>query len=141
MNTKHTPDMAHTPGPWSFVDATPNCFPSVLIGYRDGLRYSDRSGSDESSYESCRKVINVGPSAEGLAKGIVSNDMDTIVANARLIAAAPNLLAALIALRDEANKIAGRFDVDGKGFAGTAPIWAFIADATDAIAKAKGGAA
>jgi hypothetical protein len=63
---------------------------------------------------------------------------DETEANAQLIAAAPDLLAALIELRDEANKIAEGFDVDGKGFARTAPIWAFIADATDAIAKAGG---
>ena len=59
-------------------------------------------------------------------------------ANANLISAAPDLMAALVALRDEAVKMGEKFNVDGKGFAGTAPIWAYISDATDAIAKATG---
>ena len=60
-------------------------------------------------------------------------------ANAKLIAAAPELLAALKGLRDSAARIAEHFDVDGPGTCGTAPIWGFLQDAQEAIVKAEGG--
>lgn len=52
-------------------------------------------------------------------------------ANARLIAAAPELLEALKGLMKEAVKLA-------ESQPDNAPIWAWIDDASDAIAKAKG---
>lgn len=51
--------------------------------------------------------------------------------NAELIAAAPELLAALSGLMAQAVKDAEQYATDG-----SEPIWAFIADASDAIAKA-----
>ena len=54
-------------------------------------------------------------------------------ANARLIAAAPDLLNALKALMQRSAKDAEHYAPDGNE-----PIWAFISDASDAIAKADG---
>lgn len=54
-------------------------------------------------------------------------------ANARLIAAAPELLGALTSLMTRAAHDAETYTADD-----SAPIWAFISDAADAIAKAKG---
>lgn len=51
--------------------------------------------------------------------------------NARLIAAAPELLAALQGMIKQAAK-----DAEGYAKDGNEPIWAWIADASDAIAKA-----
>jgi len=56
-------------------------------------------------------------------------------ANARLIATAPELLSALETLMQRAVKDAEHYAPDGNE-----PIWAFIMDASDAIAKATGGA-
>jgi hypothetical protein len=52
---------------------------------------------------------------------------------ARLIAAAPDLLNALKALMQRSTKDAEHYAPDGNE-----PIWAFISDASDAIAKADG---
>jgi hypothetical protein len=52
---------------------------------------------------------------------------------ARLIAAAPDLLNALKALMQRSAKDAEHYAPDGNE-----PIWAFISDASDAIAKADG---
>jgi hypothetical protein len=57
----------------------------------------------------------------------------SISANARLIAAAPDLLNALKALMQRSTKDAEHYAPDGNE-----PIWAFISDASDAIAKADG---
>jgi hypothetical protein len=103
---------AHSPGPWNISKhATPEHSPQFGVYAGDSL-----------------------------------NDLATVkgndaAANARLIAAAPALLAALEALRRETEKLANYFDVDGDGFAGTAPIWAFLADANDAAILARGEAA
>ena len=56
-------------------------------------------------------------------------------ANLALISAAPDLLDALEALMQRAVKDAERYAPDGNE-----PIWAFISDASDAIAKGKGRA-
>ena len=56
--------------------------------------------------------------------------------NARLIAAAPELLAALQGMMRQAVK-----DAEGYATSGNEPIWAWIADASDAIAKAEGNIA
>lgn len=55
--------------------------------------------------------------------------------NARLIAAAPELLAALRGLMTQAAK-----DAEGYAPDDSKAIWAWIADASDAIAKAEGKA-
>jgi hypothetical protein len=55
--------------------------------------------------------------------------------NARLIAAAPELLATLRGLMNQAAK-----DAEGYAPGGSEPIWAWIADASDIIAKAEGNA-
>jgi len=75
-----------------------------------------------------------------LPKDVNSNDHIATVtntehrlANAELIAAAPELLAALEGLMKRAAKDAELYAPEGNE-----PIWAFINDASDAIAKAKG---
>ena len=81
----------HTPGPWE-AEIYPDgkYFPSVVIGYRPGLRYFDGSGDDKSMRRQREIVINVGPPGSDLA----SNSMEVCNSNARLIAAAPELLEA-----------------------------------------------
>lgn len=54
-------------------------------------------------------------------------------ANARLIASAPDLLEALKGLMQRAVKDAEKYAQNGNE-----PIWAYISDASDAIAKAEG---
>ncbi len=101
--------MKHTPGPWTVrlsdrrKDGTLRYFPSVLLGYRKGIRYSDGSGSDEDTRRATQIVINVGPDPDDLQHGFLSNMMETCVANARLIAAAPDLLAVLDDLLGESD--------------------------------------
>jgi hypothetical protein len=85
-----------TPGPWTAViDETDTYFPHVLIGYRAGLKYSDGSGSDESSRSAAHLTINVGLDPEYLADGFVGNTGRACVSNAYAIAAVPDLIAAL----------------------------------------------
>jgi len=55
--------------------------------------------------------------------------------NARLIAAAPELLATLRGLMNQAAK-----DAEGYAEDGSEPIWAWISDASDIIARAEGKA-
>jgi len=55
--------------------------------------------------------------------------------NARLIAAAPEMLEALRGLMNQAAK-----DAEGYAPDGSEPIWAWINDASDIIAKAEGNA-
>ena len=80
----------HTPGPWEYKSGGEGAFPQVILA--KSMPYSDGSGgADHDEY----LTINVGPSAKGLADGYLSNDAETCEANARLIAAAPELLEAL----------------------------------------------
>ena len=79
----------HTPGPWEpVIHPEQKCFPSVVIGFCPGLRYFGGSGSDEHIRRRRSLTINVGPPESNLS----SNLMEVCEANARLIAAAPDLL-------------------------------------------------
>ena len=114
----------HTPGPWSSLEYQAN--PDSKKWAISCLRPAKNGCRENPQVAICNEM---GGSSIGEDEGR---------ANARLIAAAPDLLEAIVALRDEAVKISEKFDVDGKGFAGSAPIWAYILDATEAIAKAGG---
>lgn len=87
----------HTPGPWSVEHSNDSKrFPSVIIGFRPGLRHEDGSGSDASVKDSCcRLIINTGADANGLVAGHAYATMESCRANARLIAAAPEMYALL----------------------------------------------
>ena len=100
----------HTPGPWRFLQEECDRPYIRVRGTQLGLRY---------------KIANVlTPNYDGVA----SREAEETRANARLIAAAPELLTSLQALADEAfkNMHGGRGDL--------------IDDARAAIAKATGGA-
>jgi hypothetical protein len=73
----------------------PRYFPSVVLTTRTDLRYSDGSGNADSVARSARIVVNVGLAPDEMARGVLSNQLATCVANARLISAAPDLLEAL----------------------------------------------
>ena len=64
--------------------------------------------------------------------GRVNEQSEQDTANARLIAAAPELLAACEGLQKYAHTIA-----EDAGLDASHPFWAWIEDATDAIAKTK----
>ena len=90
----------HTPGPWTLElvygdDGEPRFFPAVLTTTRTDLRYPDGSGDETTGARRGRISVNVGLCPEALSQGVVSNKMETVLANARLIAAAPELLEAL----------------------------------------------
>jgi hypothetical protein len=69
---------------------------------------------------------------DGSAGGEYAPVIEPDSANAHLIAAAPELLSAIKALMNRALKDAEHYAPEGNE-----PIWAFIADASDAIAKAR----
>ena len=69
----------------------------------------------------------------GLINGHPADVTEKHLANAYLIAAAPELLAALRGLMTQAVKDAEKYAEDG-----AEPIWAWISDASDIIAKAEG---
>lgn len=78
----------HTPGPWHLIDRD-GLFPSVLIG-QFGIPYSDGSGN----YDRCGQIA-----VNGAAPG---GPMELHIANARLIAAAPDMAEALRSILEEA---------------------------------------
>jgi len=100
----------HTPGPWKTGDADWRIIVGPHTRFKNG-RLSGVAAVDE------------------------SDDLSEDISNARLIAAAPQMLEALRALMQQAVKDAEHYAPDGNE-----PIWAFIMDASDAIAKATRGA-
>jgi hypothetical protein len=74
-------DTKFTPGPWEVSPIDPHLFPSVRLG--PDLPYSDGSGVGEHYL-----TINEGQPPQVKHW---SNQMETCIANARLIAAAPEL--------------------------------------------------
>lgn len=114
-NTNQTPAVGHTPGPWSIVG---HAFP--------GLNREDRPLID-----ACGDTLGV---VRG--SGVVASIRD---ANARLISAAPDLLAACEELLDGIERwdeaMSKLVDVS------KLPKWAGKDRARAAIAKAKGGVA
>ena len=96
-------DTKHTPGPWEIVcGGQPG---------DDGFTIMARNGH--------------GVLAECWPPGVTAEERQTILANARLIAAAPDLLAAAITLVANHNKPGGHFHLE--------PLWLHV---ESAIAKA-----
>lgn len=112
---------AHTPGPW-LVHYERDAFDSA----QSILKVTQGNSYDHPQGPLSLASVNVAAFAP---------HTDEALANAKLISAAPDLLDALEALMQRAVKDAERYAPDGNE-----PIWAFISDASDAIAKAKGGA-
>ena len=73
--------------------------------------------------------------AEGGERVIAYFPTESAMRHADLIAAAPEMLAALRGLMNQAANDAERYALDG-----SEPIWAWISDASDIIAKAEGKA-
>jgi hypothetical protein len=94
--------MSHTPGPWKCHD-----YETV-----DGMRYTIDAGD----YQVCEGWLDMGPL------------QDQAVANARLIASAPEMYEAL----------AGILAVAGFPVSGKENFWAAIDRAKQALAKAEG---
>lgn len=108
----------HTPGPWRFYDpdserrawGTPD--KRIMVLHPDGERLIAQCNT-------------------GITNNTGTIPREEIKANARLIAAAPDLLEALHGLMERAAKDAEQYAPEGYE-----PIWAFIADAQEAIHKA-----
>jgi len=114
MNTK----TKHTPGPW-IVEECHNI---------DGSKFLTING--QGPHGAWLADIQAGS-----VNGHPADFTEKHLANACLIAAAPELLAALRGLMNQAAK-----DAEGYALDGSEPIWAWIADASDIIAKAEGNA-
>jgi hypothetical protein len=106
----------HSPGPW-------------IIETRLHVHAIKDANGQDLTYQDTEPQPDAGSVT---SRGRSANET---LANARLIAAAPELLSAIKALMNRALKDAEHYAPEGNE-----PIWAFIADASDAIAKAKRGA-
>ena len=106
----------HTPAPW--------------LRSKSGNQFQIVAGSDLNG-EPNELIATIHP----IAHNCEYEPCDETKSNARLIAAAPDLLSALENLMARCVKDAEHYAPDGNE-----PIWAFISDASDAIAKAKGAA-
>jgi hypothetical protein len=110
--------------------------------------YDEYGVNTSNSFNTCPKKLNTNmnntlhtpaPWKHDATWGLIKHGKSEIcalhsgsLANARLIAAAPDLLSALEGLMKRAVRDAEHYDPDG-------PIWDFISDASDAICKAKRG--
>jgi len=103
--TTNRPASGHTPGPWEATNLDDEeFFPSVFIGPE--LRYFDSSDKFRDSI-----VINVGPTPENVKMGEGGGTtLETARANARLIAAAPEMVAFIESLADKST-IGGYSDI------------------------------
>lgn len=114
--------MTHTPGKWKADGCTVYSGEIILAAtYCEGNR--ELHSLDEK---------DTLPDSDD---GQLGHGWKEALKNARLIAAAPELLATLRGLMNQAAK-----DAEGYAKDGSAPIWAWIADASDIIAKADGNA-
>ena len=113
----------HTPGPWAIHTCNENG-PSLDSFYLSTTAQTWDGNEEE-------RIICRFPTGTGQFSDMGRENL----ANARLIAAAPDLLDALKALMQRCVKDAEHYAPDGNE-----PIWAFISDASDAICKAKGEA-
>jgi len=116
-NTMNT-NTEHTPGPW-IVEECYNI---------DGSKFLTING--QGPHGAWLADIQAGS-----VNGHPADFTEKHLANAYLIAAAPELLAALRGLMSQAAK-----DAEGYAPDGSEPIWAWISDASDIIAKAEGKA-
>lgn len=105
----------HTPGPWH-----------IGSGNGEGSIFAKNGRM---------RLETGGTTLYAICHNVSTWNIDEDNANARLIAAAPQMLEALQALMQQAVKDAEHYAPDGNE-----PIWAFIMDASDAIAKATRGA-
>jgi len=105
----------HTPGPWH-----------IGSGNGEGSIFAKNGRM---------RLETGGTTLYAICHNVSTWNIDEDDANARLIAAAPQMLEALQALMQQAVKDAEYYAPDGNE-----PIWAFIMDASDAIAKATRGA-
>ena len=109
----------HTPTPWAIHTCNENG------PFLDSFFLSTPADDNE-----CERIICRFPTGTGKFSDMGRENL----ANAHLIAAAPDLLSALENLMARCVKDAEHYAPDG-----WESIWAFISDASDAIAKAKGG--
>jgi hypothetical protein len=105
----------HTPGPWH-----------IGSGNGEGSIFAENGRM---------RLETRGTTLYPICHNVSTWNIDEDDANARLIAAAPELLSALETLMQRAVKDAEHYAPDG-----SEPIWAFIMDASDAIAFATRGA-
>jgi hypothetical protein len=117
----------HTPAPWKSSDRWGN--------FGDYNRHENYAPNGQVSRHSYSVVDEEGFVVAHCTNPLVTMSSERSEANARLISAAPDLLSALENLMARCVKDAEHYAPDGNE-----AIWAYISDASDAIAKAKGEA-
>jgi hypothetical protein len=115
--TKKMNNTLHTPAPWEINTCNEN-------GPHLDSFFLSASNDEQNERIICRFPTRTGQFSDMGCENL---------ANARLISAAPDLLSALENLMARCVKDAENYAPDGNE-----PIWAYISDASDAIAKAKG---